>query len=398
MKPIYLDNHATTALDPKVFEAMKPYFLEEFGNAASRNHVYGNRAFKAVEDARAQVARLINAEPKEIVFTSGATESNNLAVLGLIDACAESCKHIITSMIEHKAVLDSCRVAEKRGAQVTYLPVDSNGQISLEELKSAISDKTALISIMFANNEIGTINEIAKIGEIARERNITFHTDAVQATGRVPIDVQAMGIHLLSLSGHKIYGPKGVGALYVRSKNPRIKLNAQVFGGGHERGLRSGTLNVPGIVGLGMACQIAQEELEKCTKRQATLRNRLQDYLLREFKDLKVNGHPTMRLCNNLSISVPGVEPLALSAALCELAVSSGSACSTGSLMPSHVLRAIGLKDDLALCTVRFGLGRFTTDEEVDQASHIVVEALKKLKNANMRVTPSAPQARFSKV
>ena len=357
MKAVYLDNHATTPMDPRVFEAMKPYFLEDFGNAASRNHQFGWKAEKAVEIARKQIASLIGANEKEIIFTSGATESDNMGILGVAEMYSEIGDHIITTNIEHKAILDSCKVAEKRNFKVTYLPVDKFGQISVDQVREAITEKTILISVMFANNEIGTINPIAAIGALAKEKGIVFHTDAVQGLGRVPIDVEAMKIDLLSMSGHKLYGPKGVGALYVRRKNPRVKVSPLIHGGGHERGMRSGTLNVPGIVGLGMACELAQNEMAQDSEKQKFLRDRLEKKLFDALDEIHLNGHPTDRLPNNLNISFAFVEGESLMMGIKDIAVSSGSACTTASLEPSYVLRAIGVTEDLAHTSIRFGLG-----------------------------------------
>jgi cysteine desulfurase len=380
MKAVYLDNHATTPMDPRVFETMKTYFVEEFGNAASRNHQFGWRAEKAVEVARKQIAALIGATEKEIIFTSGATESDNMAILGVAEMYAEKGNHIITTNIEHKAILDSCKVAEKRGFTVTYLPVDKYGQVTVEAVRNAITDKTILISIMFANNEIGSINPIAEIGALAKEKGIIFHTDAVQAVGRVPIDVEAMKIDLLSISGHKIYGPKGVGAIYVRRKNPRVKVSPLIHGGGHERGMRSGTLNVPGIVGLGKACEIAKAELSQDAEKQKFLRDRLQKKLFDALDEVYLNGHPTERLPNNLNVSFAFVEGESLMMGIKDIAVSSGSACTTASLEPSYVLRAIGVGEDLAHTSIRFGLGRFTTEEEIDFTAEQVIKTVQRLR------------------
>jgi cysteine desulfurase len=380
MKAVYLDNHATTPMDPRVFEAMKPYFLEDFGNAASRNHQFGWKAEKGVELARKQIAALINANEKEIIFTSGATESDNMAILGIAEMYAEKGDHIITTNIEHKAILDSCKVAEKRNFKVTYLPVDKFGQISVEAVRAAITDKTILISVMFANNEIGTINPIAAIGALAKEKGILFHTDAVQGLGRVPIDVEAMKIDLLSMSGHKLYGPKGIGALYVRRKNPRVKVSPLIHGGGHERGMRSGTLNVPGIVGLGKACELALKELADDFKKESTLRDRLQKKLFEALDEIHLNGHPTERLPNNLNVSFAFVEGESLMMGIKDIAVSSGSACTTASLEPSYVLRAIGVTEDLAHTSIRFGLGRFTTEEEIDFTAEQVIKTVRRLR------------------
>jgi len=380
MKAVYLDNHATTPMDPRVFETMKPYFIEEFGNAASRNHQFGWRAEKAVELARKQIASLIGCTDKEIIFTSGATESDNMAILGVAEMYAEKGNHIITTNIEHKAILDSCKVAEKRGFNVTYLSVNKFGQITVDDIRKAITDKTILISIMFANNEIGSINPIGEIGALAKEKGIIFHTDAVQALGRIPVDVENMKVDLLSISGHKIYGPKGVGALYVRKKNPRVKVSPLIHGGGHERGMRSGTLNVPGIVGLGRACELARTELVQDAEKQKHLRDRLQKRLFEALDEIYLNGHPSERLPNNLNISFAFVEGESLMMGIKDIAVSSGSACTTASLEPSYVLRAIGVGEDLAHTSIRFGLGRFTTQEEIDFTADQVIKTVKRLR------------------
>jgi cysteine desulfurase len=378
--PIYMDNHATTPVDPRVFEAMKPYFTEVFGNPASRNHSFGWQAEDAVEKARKQVASLIGATAKEIVFTSGATESNNLAIKGVAQMYAERGNHIITAATEHKATLDTCKHLEKEGFRVTYLPVNSDGLVDLDRLRDAITDKTILISIMYANNEIGVIQPIAEIGRIAKERGVLFHTDAVQAAGKIPVNVISDNIDLLSLSGHKIYGPKGVGALYVRRKNPRVQLAAQIHGGGHERGMRSGTLNVPGIVGLGAACAIAQAEMPEEAKRLAYLRDKLKDRLLAALDEVYINGSMEHRLPNNLNMSFAFVEGESLLMGINDVAVSSGSACTSATLEPSYVLKALGAGDDLAHSSIRFGLGRFNTEEEVDYVAGKVIEVVQKLR------------------
>ncbi|HEV8342605.1 MAG TPA: IscS subfamily cysteine desulfurase [Candidatus Binatia bacterium] len=379
--PVYMDNHATTPVDPRVLEAMLPYFTERFGNAASRNHSFGWEAEAAVDEAREQVARLINASsPKEIIFTSGATESDNLAIKGVAESYREKGNHIITCVTEHRAVLDSCRVLERRGYQVTYLPVDRYGFVDPDKLGQAVTDKTILISIMAANNEIGTIHPIREMGRIAKQYGILFHCDATQGVGKVPIDVDAMGIDLLSMSAHKLYGPKGVGALYVRSKNPKVHLGPILDGGGHERGMRSGTLNVPGIVGLGKACEIGRQELPQETTWLTKLRERLKEGIFNRLNEVYLNGHPTQRLPGNVNISFAYVEGESLLMGLKEIAVSSGAACTSATLEPSHVLRAIGLKEDLALTSIRFGLGRFNTEEEVDYTVGRVVEEVSRLR------------------
>jgi cysteine desulfurase len=378
--PIYMDNHATTPMDPRVLEAMLPYFNRTFGNAASRNHSFGWAAEEAVEQAREQIARLINADPKEIVFTSGATESDNLAIKGVAEMYKDKGDHIITSVIEHKAVLDTCKRLEKDGYQVTYLPVDDMGLVRLEELQEAITDRTILISIMFANNEIGVINPIGEIGRIAHERGILFHTDAVQGVGKIPVDVQAMQVDLLSLTAHKIYGPKGCGALYVRKKGPRVRLTPQMDGGGHERGMRSGTLNVAGIVGLGQACEICHREMPEESKRLTYLRDKMIRQITTQIPDAYLNGHPTQRLPNNVNISYAYVEGESLLMGLKEVALSSGSACTSASLEPSYVLKSLGVGDELAHSSIRYGLGRFNTEEEVDYVIGRTVETVHRLR------------------
>jgi cysteine desulfurase len=380
--PVYLDYHSTTPVDPRVLEAMLPYFTEKFGNAASRSHSFGWTGEEAVEIARQQIAKLIGANPKEIVFTSGATESTNIALKGAAEMYAEKGNHIITCVTEHKATLDSAKYLEKHaGCTVTYLPVDKYGMVSVEDVRKAITDKTILISLMHANNEIGTIHPIAEIGKLAKEKGILFHVDAAQTVGKVPVNVEELKIDILSISGHKIYGPKGVGALYVRRANPRVRLGAVIHGGGHERGLRSGTLNVPGIVGLGKACEIARETMQAESDRLRKLRDRLQKGLTQSLDEVYLNGHPTERLPNNLNISFAYVEGEALMMATKEIAVSSGSACTSASLEPSYVLKAMGVGEELAHSSLRFGLGRFTTEEEVDFAVEKVVSAVKKLRD-----------------
>jgi cysteine desulfurase len=378
--PIYMDYHATTPVDPRVLEAMLPYFGDRFGNAASRNHSFGWTAEEAVENARAQIARLIGATPKEIIFTSGATESNNLAIKGVAEMYREKGNHIITQVTEHKAVLDTCKRLEKYGYEVTYLPVQKDGRISLDDLARAITPKTILISIMYANNEIGVVQPIAEIGKIAKEKGVLFHVDAVQAVGKIPVDVQKDGIHLLSLSAHKIYGPKGVGALYVRRKNPRVQLSALIDGGGHERGMRSGTLNVPGIAGLGKACEVCQNDMAEESQRLAGLRDRLKDRLMSKLDELYINGSMEHRLPHNLNISFAFVEGESLLMGINDVAVSSGSACTSATLEPSYVLKALGVGEDLAHTSIRFGLGRFNTAEEVDYVADRVVETVVRLR------------------
>jgi len=378
--PIYMDNHATTPVDPRVFEAMRPYLTNIFGNSASRNHSFGWEAEEATEKARKQVASLIGATSKEIVFTSGATESDNLALKGVAEMYAEKGNHIITAATEHKAILDTCKRLEKHGTRVTYLPVQQNGLVDLDQLKAAITDKTVLISIMHANNEIGVLQPIREIGRIARERGVLLHTDGTQAAGKVPVNVLDDNIDLMSISAHKMYGPKGVGALYVRRRNPRVQLTAQMDGGGHERGMRSGTLNVPGIVGLGEACALAQAEMPSESKRMAFLRDKLKDRLMNSLDEVYINGTLEHRLPNNLNISFAYVEGESLLMGINEIAVSSGSACTSATLEPSYVLKALGAGDDLAHSSIRFGLGRFNTEEEVDYVAGKVIEVVKKLR------------------
>jgi cysteine desulfurase len=378
--PIYMDNHATTPLDPRVLDAMMPYFTGRFGNAASRNHSFGWEAERAVENAREQVAKLIGATAKEIIFTSGATESNNLAIKGIAEMYRERGNHIITEVTEHKAVLDTCKRLEKSGCRVTYLPVKADGIIDLDDLRRAIDDKTILVTIMFANNEIGVIQPVAEIGKLCRERGVLFHTDAVQAVGKIPVDVNSMNIDVLSLSGHKIYGPKGVGALYVRRRNPRVQISEQINGGGHERGMRSGTLNVPGIVGLGKACEIAREEMASEDARLRRLRDKLKARLESSLDYVHVNGSMEHRLPNNLNMSFVYVEGESLLMGINDVAVSSGSACTSATLEPSYVLKALGLGDDVAHSSIRFGLGRFNTEAEVDYVADKIIDVVQKLR------------------
>jgi cysteine desulfurase len=378
--PIYMDNHATTPVDPRVFEAMRPYFVEVFGNAASRNHSFGWQAEEAVEKARKQVADLIGATAKEIVFTSGATESNNLALKGVAQMYAEKGNHIITAATEHKAVLDTCKRLEKDGARITYLAVQQNGLVDLDQFRDAITDKTILVSIMYANNEIGVVQNIKEIGKIAKERGVLVHTDATQAVGKIPVNVIADNIDLASISAHKMYGPKGVGALYVRRRSPRVQLTAQMDGGGHERGMRSGTLNVTGIVGLGEAAGIAKAEMPEESKRMAHLRDKLKDRLMANLDEVYINGTMDSRLPNNLNISFAYVEGESLLMGINEIAVSSGSACTSATLEPSYVLKALGAGDDLAHSSIRFGLGRFNTEAEVDYVAAKVIDVVKKLR------------------
>jgi cysteine desulfurase len=377
--PIYLDNNATTPMDPRVLEAMLPYFTEQFGNAASRNHPFGWQAEEAVDYAREQIAQLINCDPKEIIFTSGATESDNLAIKGVYEMYAQKGNHIITATTEHKAVLDTCKHLEKLGARVTYLPVNAEGLINLEELEAAMTPQTILVAIMYGNNEIGVLQDIRAISAIAKKHGALFFSDATQAVGKVPVDVVADGIDLMAFTGHKMYGPKGIGALYVRRKNPRVKVTAQMDGGGHERGMRSGTLNVPGIVGLGKACELCRLEMEADTARISAMRDRLERELL-TLEESYVNGSREHRLPHVANISFKYVEGEGLMMGVKDLAVSSGSACTSASLEPSYVLKALGLSDDLAHSSLRFGLSRFTTDEQIDYAINHVKEAVTKLR------------------
>ncbi len=378
--PIYMDNHATTPVDPRVLEEMLPYFTDKFGNAASRNHVFGWVAEEAVEQARERIAKLVGATTKEIIFTSGATESDNLAIKGVAEMYREKGNHIITAVTEHKAVLDTCKRLEKYGFRVTYLPVMKDGLVDMEDLKRAMDDKTILVTIMAANNEIGVLQPVADIGKLCRERGVIFHTDATQAVGKVPIDVQKMAIDVMSISGHKMYGPKGVGALYVRRKNPRVQISPIIDGGGHERGMRSGTLNVPGIVGLGKACAICHEEMPQESCRLAGLRNRLKDRILGGLDEVYINGSMEHRLPNNLNISFAYVEGESLLMGINDIAVSSGSACTSATLEPSYVLKALGTGDDLAHSSIRFGLGRFNTEAEVDYVADRVIEVVRRLR------------------
>lgn len=378
--PIYMDNHATTPCDPRVFETMAPYFTEVFGNSASRNHEFGWRAEEAVETSRKQIGDLIGASAKEIVFTSGATESDNLALKGVAEMYYERGDHIITVVTEHKAILDTCKKLEKRGFKVTYLPVGSDGLITPDDVKNAITDKTILVSVMMANNEIGVIQPIAEIGAVCKERGVLFHTDATQAIGKIPFDVNELKVDLASFSGHKIYGPKGVGGLYVRRKGPRVMLVPMLDGGGHERGMRSGTLNVTGIVGLGKACEIAKAEMPEENVRTLQLREKLRKGLMDELPDVYINGHPEQRLAGNLNVSFAYVEGESLLMGISDIAVSSGSACTSASLEPSYVLKALGVGEELAHSSIRFGLGRFNTDEEVDYTIGRVNEAVNRLR------------------
>ncbi|MBI3871743.1 MAG: IscS subfamily cysteine desulfurase [candidate division Zixibacteria bacterium] len=387
--PIYMDHHATTPVDPRVMAAMLPFFTEIFGNAASVTHVFGWRAEAAVETARREVATAIGAEPREIVFTSGATESDNLAIKGVVAACADKGNHIVISAIEHRAVLDCARRLEREGFRVTYLPVDWGGLVDPVDVRRAITDQTILISIMTANNEIGTVQPIRAIGQIAREQGVVFHTDAAQAHGRIPINVEDDNVDLLSISAHKIYGPKGVGALYVRQRRPRIRLVPLIDGGGHERGLRSGTLPVPLIVGLGLALEIASSEMTAESQRLAALRDRLMHRIMENLEDVKVNGALSPRLPNNLNLSFAGIDGEAvLMGVKDDVALSSGSACTSAEVEPSHVLKAIGVPDGLARGSIRFGLGRSNTIEEIDYVAERIVATVTNLR----RLTPHRPR------
>ncbi len=378
--PVYLDNNATTPMDPRVLEAMLPYFTEKFGNAASRNHAFGWAAEEGVDYAREQVAQLIGANEKEIIFTSGATEADNLGIKGVFEMYQDKGNHIITAVTEHKAVLDTCKHLEKQGAKVTYLPVKEDGLIDLKELEAAMTPQTILVCIMYGNNEIGVIQPVKEISAIAHKHGALFMTDATQTVGKIPVNVDADGIDLMAFTGHKMYGPKGVGALYVRRKNPRVKVTAQMDGGGHERGMRSGTLNVAGIVGFGKAAEICRLEMDAEAKRLAALRDKLQSSLLK-LEESYVNGNTEHRLPHVANISFKYVEGEGLMMAMKDLAVSSGSACTSASLEPSYVLKSLGLSDDLAHSSIRFGLGRFTTEEEVDYAIQVTKKAVNHLRD-----------------
>ncbi len=378
--PVYMDNQATTPLDPRVLEEMLPYFTQKFGNAASRSHTFGWEADEGVEQARAQVAKLIGATAKEVVFTSGATESNNLAIKGVAEAYKAKGNHIITVATEHKAVLDTCKRLESSGCRVTYLPVQKDGLIDPGDVHKAWDDKTILVSVMAANNEVGVLQPIEEIGKLCHERGVIFHTDAAQAAGKIPLDVNQQNVDLLSISAHKIYGPKGVGALYVRRRNPRVELSAILDGGGHERGLRSGTLNVPGIVGLGKACALAAEEMPEEARRLTGLRDRLRDRIMGRLGGCSINGSMEHRLPANFNLSFRNVDAESLLMGINDIAVSSGSACSSAKLEPSHVLKALGVDDELGQSSIRFGLGRFNTEAEVDYVADRVVETVMRLR------------------
>jgi cysteine desulfurase len=385
--PIYLDNHATTPLDPRVLAEMMPYLTNDYGNAASMDHIYGAKASDAVEKSRKQIARTINARPEEIVFTSGATESDNLALLGVAHQYADRGTHIITSVTEHKAVLDTSKHLEEMGRKVTYLPVDQFGLVDIDKLDASVSNKTILISIMAANNEIGTIAPIPEIGKIAHERGVIFHTDAAQAVGHIPIDVEEMNIDLMSFSAHKVNGPKGIGAIYVRRRNPKVKLSPIIFGGGHERGMRSGTLNVPGIVGFGKALEIARNEMDKETTRFTQWTKQM----FEAFKDrlsgnMQLNGHPTRRLPHNLNLFFEGIESKALIPSVrAELAISAGSACTSDLVEPSHVLMSLGFGESRAHSSIRFGLGRYNTEEEIQYVMEKIPAAINQLQRVTLR-------------
>lgn len=378
--PIYMDNHSTTKVDPRVVEEMLPYFTVHYGNAASRNHNFGWDADRAVEAAREKLARIINADPKEIIFTSGATESNNLALKGVVEMYADRGNHVITQVTEHRSVLDTARRIEKSGINVTYLPVDRYGLVDPDDVRKAITESTVLISIMLVNNEIGVIQPVEEIGKIAKERGILFHCDATQGVGKIKVDVQSMGIDILSFTAHKLYGPKGIGALYVRRKNPRVRLAPIIDGGGHERGMRSGTLNVPGIVGFGRACEIAMEVMEEESAMLMYLREKLRKGIMDSLEDVYLNGHPTKRIPGNLNLSFAYVEGESLLMGMKEIALSSGSACTSATLEPSYVLQALKVSPELAHSSVRFGLGRFNTEEEVDYVIRRVMETVNRLR------------------
>jgi len=378
--PIYMDNHATTPVDPRVLEEMLPYFTDRFGNAASRNHSFGWAGEEAVETARERIAKLIGAATKEIIFTSGTTESDNLAIKGVAEMYREKGNHIITAVTEHKAVLDTCKRLEKYGYRVTYMPVQKDGLVDLDDLKRAIDDKTILVTIMAANNEIGVVQPIAEIGKLCHEKGVIFHSDATQAVGKVPIDVIKQNLDLLSISAHKMYGPKGVGALYVRRKSPRVQISPIIDGGGHERGMRSGTLNVPGIAGLGKACALCYEEMPQESVRMSGMRDRLRDRIMSNLDEVYINGSMEHRLPQNLNISFAYVEGESLLMGINDVAVSSGSACTSATLEPSYVLKALGTGDDLAHSSIRFGLGRFNTEAEVDYVADRVVETVQRLR------------------
>ncbi len=381
--PIYLDNNATTPVDPRVLEEMLPYFTEKFGNAASITHAIGLEGESAVSEARKKVAKLIGAKPKEIVFTCGSTESINLAIKGACEAKMSKCNHVITAPTEHNAVLDSCRYMERHGCEVTYLDVDKYGLIDLDQLRDSIKDKTSLVTIMMGNNEIGTIQPMKEINEICREKEVVFFTDGTQGVGKIPVNVKKMGLDIVSFSGHKIYGPKGIGVLYIDSDNPNIEIAEQMSGGGHEKGMRSGTLNVPGIVGIGKACELCDELMDEELPKMTAWRDKMISSFLENIEGCILNGHPTLRLPNNVNVSITGLNVGSLMSDLKELAVSSGSACTSAKKKPSHVLMALGLDEATALSSIRFGLGRFNTDEEIDYAIDSVVKTINKLREVS---------------
>lgn len=378
--PIYLDNHATTQVDPRVLDAMLPFFSQKFGNAASRSHQFGWEAEQAVETAREQIAKLIGASAKEIIFTSGATESDNLAIKGTAEACRDKGDHIITVTTEHKAVLDSCKRLEKEGYRVTYLPVGNDGLLRIEDLTAAFSHTTILVTVMYANNEVGVLQPIQEIGKLCHERGVFFHCDAVQAIGKIPVNVNHDGIDLMSITAHKLYGPKGVGALYVRGKSPHVQVAAQIDGGGHEHGMRSGTLNVPGIVGLGKASELAIQEMPHESRRIAALRDKLRHQLEQNLDDVHVNGSIEPRLPGNLNIRFGGVDSESLLMGINDIAVSTGAACTAAKIEPSYVLKAMGLTDEQANSTLRFGIGRFNTETEIDYVAERLIDTVKKLR------------------
>jgi cysteine desulfurase len=378
--PVYLDNNATTPLDPEVLKEMMPYLTEKFGNAASASHIFGHEAAEAVKFARKRVSELINSLPDEIIFTSGATESINLAIKGYAESNYENGNHIITTPIEHKAVLDTCSYLEKHGFEISFLKVDEYGVVDLDDLKNKINDKTLLVSVMAANNEIGTIEPLEEIGKICRERNVIFHTDASQAAGKIFIDVKKFNINLMSITAHKFYGPKGIGALYIETKSPKVRLAEQMHGGGHEHGFRSGTLNVPSIVGFGKACDIANRKMKEESEIISNFRNKMMNNFVTNIEGCSLNGHPEKRLPNNLNISFDFTDSQRILIALKDLAVSTGSACSSETLEPSHVLKAIGKPDNLCKSALRFGLGRFNTEEEIDFAIDKTIKAMNKIK------------------
>jgi cysteine desulfurase len=388
--PIYLDHNATTPVDERVFEAMRPYFMEIFGNAASKGHSFGWAAEASVDQARLQVANLIGGKPEGVIFTSGATESNNLAIKGLACRHRERGRHIITQVTEHKAVLDPCRKLQKDGFDVTWLGVDRRGRIDVDELRRAIRPDTILVSIMWANNEIGTLQPMREIGAICREHGILFHSDATQAVGKIPVDVEADNVDLLSLTGHKLYGPKGAGALYVRHEHPRVELESMIDGGGHERGYRSGTLNVPGIVGLGAACEVAMHDRARDAQRLSRLRDRLESAMLEQVENVYINGDPDNRLPHMSNLTFAGADSEDLMLATCDIAVSSGSACASASLESSYVLRACGVSHEHAQCSLRFALGRRNTEEEVDFVVNQISRTIGKLRGSDTAPLPSS--------